>query len=82
MFEQGKKALRTPDARDVLVTLTGKSSVKSTISARFPKIGRIDLPLNLLIPYGGTGFVVGDGLLMTNRHVAQLFSGGLRMSIK
>ena len=56
--------------------------VKSDISALFPKIGRIDLPLNPLIPYGGTGFVVGDGLLMTNRHVAQLFSGGLGMSIK
>ena len=56
--------------------------VKSSISALFPKIGRIDLPLNPLIPYGGTGFVVGDGLLMTNRHVAQLFSGGLGTSIK
>jgi endonuclease G, mitochondrial len=58
------------------------ASVKSSISALFPKIGRIDLPLNPLIPYGGTGFVVGDGLLMTNRHVAQLFSGGLGMSVK
>ena len=58
------------------------SSVKSTISTLFPRIGRIDLPLNPLIPYAGTGFVVGDGLLMTNRHVAQLFSGGLGMSIK
>ena len=56
--------------------------VKSSISALFPKIGRIDLPLNPLIPYGGTGFIVGDGLLMTNRHVAQLFSGGLGMSVK
>jgi hypothetical protein len=27
--------------------------------------------------YAGTGFVVGQGLLMTNRHVAQIFCGGL-----
>jgi endonuclease G, mitochondrial len=58
------------------------ASVKSSISALFSKIGRIELPLNPLIPYGGTGFVVGDGLLMTNRHVAQLFSSGLGMRIK
>ena len=58
------------------------AAVKSKISALFPKIGRIELPLNPLIPYAGTGFVVGDGLLMTNRHVAELFSRGLGMSIK
>jgi endonuclease G len=57
------------------------AGIKSSLSALFPKIGRIELPLNPLIPYGGTGFVVGDGLLMTNRHVAQLFSRGLGTSI-
>jgi len=57
-------------------------AIKSGISALFPKIGRIELPLNPLIAYGGTGFVVGDGLLMTNRHVAQLFSRGLGMTIR
>ena len=29
------------------------------------------------MPYGGTGFVVGEGLLMTNRHVAEMFTEGL-----
>lgn len=28
-------------------------------------------------PYGGTAFVVGEGLLMTNRHVAEIFAAGL-----
>ena len=28
-------------------------------------------------PYGGTGFIVGDGLIMTNRHVAGIFASGL-----
>ena len=42
-----------------------------------PCVGRIELPGNPSIPFGGTGFVVGDGLLMTNRHVALLFAQGL-----
>lgn len=40
-------------------------------------MGRVELPGNPGVPYGGTCFVVGDGLLMTNRHVAQLFGSGL-----
>ncbi len=35
------------------------------------------MPGNDKYPYGGTGFVVGDGLLMTNRHVAEIFAQGL-----
>jgi V8-like Glu-specific endopeptidase len=33
-----------------------------------------DLPS---LPYAGTGFVVGPDLMMTNRHVAQIFSDGI-----
>lgn len=40
-------------------------------------IGRVELPDHPTLPYGGTAFVVGDGLLMTNRHVAEIFSSGL-----
>jgi endonuclease G len=42
-----------------------------------PSIGRIELPGHPSLPYGGTGFVVGQGLIMTNRHVAQIFATGL-----
>ena len=42
-----------------------------------PAVGRIELPGQSNIPYGGTGFVVGPGLLMTNRHVAEIFATGL-----
>jgi endonuclease G, mitochondrial len=59
-----------------------RPEVKSRLSSLFPGIGRIELPQNPLIPYGGTGFVVGKGRLMTNRHVAQIFSGGLGMQIR
>lgn len=39
-------------------------------------IGRVELPKDISLPYGGTGFVVGKDLLMTNRHVAELFLDG------
>ena len=44
-------------------------------------IGRIELPCCPNIPYGGTGFVVGLNLLMTNRHVAKLFAEGVGSQI-
>jgi endonuclease G len=42
-----------------------------------PSIGCVELPTTPWPPYGGTGFVVGSDLLMTNRHVARLFADGL-----
>ena len=45
-----------------------------------PSIGRIEVPDSTLAPYLGTGFIVGDGLLMTNRHVAEEFATGLGLS--
>jgi endonuclease G len=56
--------------------------MKSKIARLLPAIGRIELPLSQFIPYGGTGFVVGSGRLMTNRHVAQLFAQGLGDKIR
>jgi endonuclease G, mitochondrial len=58
------------------------ADVKARISALFPSIGRVEVPNSPLVPYAGTGFVVGDGLLMTNRHVAQIFSEGLGLTIR
>lgn len=51
-------------------------SIKSTLVS----VGRIDLPGHPALPYGGTGFVVGPDLIMTNRHVAELFTSGLGLS--
>ncbi|MBS0205804.1 MAG: DNA/RNA non-specific endonuclease [Planctomycetes bacterium] len=48
----------------------------------FPSIGRLELPLTPNIPYGGTGFVVGPNLMMTNRHVAKLFSDGVGTHVR
>jgi endonuclease G len=55
----------------------GTAPYRGSIEAAIPSIGRIDVPDSLTLPYAGTGFIVGDGLLMTNRHVAEIFALGL-----
>jgi endonuclease G, mitochondrial len=55
---------------------------KRRISPLLPLIGRVEVPSSPLLPYAGTGFVVGKGLIATNRHVAQLFSQGLGLTIR
>ena len=40
-------------------------------------VGRINVPHLTSLPYAGTGFIVGPELMMTNRHVAQIFAQGL-----
>ncbi len=65
--------------------LSQDAATKARIEAAIPLVGRIELPGNARIPYGGTGFIVGPGLIMTNRHVAELFADGLgdrRLSFK
>ncbi|MDA8869868.1 serine protease [Rhizobiaceae bacterium] len=51
--------------------------VRDVLTPLMRSIGRIELPNHPQLPYGGTGFVVGDGLLMTNRHVAEIFATGV-----
>jgi endonuclease G len=59
-----------------------RSEVKGRIAELLPLIGRIEVPSSPILPYAGTGFVVGRGLIATNRHVAQLFSRGLGLAIR
>lgn len=56
-------------------------NVKRRLGALFPCIGRVELRNSPLVPYAGTAFIVGNGRLMTNRHVAQLFAQGLGTKI-
>jgi endonuclease G len=53
------------------------SGPRRRIEDALPSIGRIEIPEHAQLPYAGTGFIVGDGLIMTNRHVASLFARGL-----
>jgi endonuclease G len=57
--------------------LNDDDAIRKNLRQAIPSIGRIELPGNPSYPYGGTGFVVGDGLIMTNRHVAAIFSNGI-----
>jgi endonuclease G, mitochondrial len=57
--------------------LNDDQAIRGRLRKALHSIGRIDLPGNTDYPYGGTGFIVGDGLIMTNRHVAEIFSSGL-----
>ncbi|MDZ4849725.1 MAG: DNA/RNA non-specific endonuclease [Pirellulaceae bacterium] len=56
--------------------LTEDDAAMKSIKKAIPAVGRIDLPLSSM-KYGGTGFVVGKNLVMTNRHVADLFTTGV-----
>jgi endonuclease G, mitochondrial len=56
--------------------------IKRRIAPLLPLIGRVEVPSSPILPYAGTGFVVGQGLIATNRHVAQLFSQGLGLTIR
>jgi endonuclease G, mitochondrial len=55
----------------------GDEPTRGIIQKAIPSIGRVELANHPSLPYAGTGFVVGPGLLMTNRHVAEIFSIGL-----
>lgn len=89
--EQGAlEAIIIPDRRPVVSILNDDYSVvekdwahlneapfRAAILPCIPAIGRLDVPDHPRIPYAGTAFVVAPDLLMTNRHVAELFVSGL-----
>ena len=54
-----------------------QATFRDRIEDAIPSVGRVELPSRPSISHGGTAFVVGDDLLMTNRHVAELFARGL-----
>jgi endonuclease G len=57
--------------------LNNDQPLRNRLRRAIPAIGRIELPGHPDLPYGGTGFVVGKNLVMTNRHVAAIFSSGV-----
>lgn len=50
---------------------------KPKIETAIRAVGRVEVFGVPGLPYGGTAFVVGKNLLMTNRHVAELFIQGV-----
>ena len=85
------EAIIIPDKRPAVLVQDGDYRVDHALWLHFDQdpgirqrfrdairsIGRVELPDHPTLPYGGTAFVVGPDLLMTNRHVAEIFSSGL-----
>lgn len=85
------EAIIIPDKRPAVLVQDGDYRVSHALWTHFDQdpdirqrfrdairsIGRVELPDHPTLPYGGTAFVVGPDLLMTNRHVAEIFSSGL-----
>ncbi len=87
---RGIEAIIIPDKRPVM-PLTPRGSyqavhktwlhlndeaIKDRLTRAARSIGRIEVP-GSQYPYGGTGFVVAPKLIMTNRHVAEIFVSGV-----
>lgn len=53
------------------------TSVKERLKPMLRSIGRIEVPGAPWVPYGGTGFIVGPNIVMTNRHVAAIVTEGV-----
>jgi len=53
------------------------SAARKKIEPAIRAVGRVELDGLPGVPYGGTAFVVGPGLMLTNRHVAEFFSSGV-----
>lgn len=49
-------------------------SFRPTIERSIPAVGRIELLNHPKLRYAGTGWVVADGIIATNRHVAEEFA--------
>jgi DNA/RNA endonuclease G (NUC1)/V8-like Glu-specific endopeptidase len=63
--------------RDWLHLNDAGTPAQGHILSAIPSVGRVNVPSDWSVPYAGTAFVVGENLLMTNRHVAEVFANGL-----
>jgi pimeloyl-ACP methyl ester carboxylesterase/V8-like Glu-specific endopeptidase len=82
------EAIILPDLRPVIDVVDGTfpdpgrffpelAADPAHVKEALPSIGRLNVLGIPGVPYVGTGFLVGDGVLMTNRHVAEIFTSGL-----
>lgn len=51
---------------------------KSALEKACKGVGRVDLNNHFSLPYAGSGFLIDDTLVVTNRHVALIFAERLR----
>lgn len=70
-IDEEDAALLGPDAEGLKDSLVG---AKDRIVPLFSRIGRIDLDGLAGMPFVGTGWLIDDGIVVTNRHVAEVFA--------
>jgi hypothetical protein len=68
MMQDGAFGTPPPPWDDILDPY--RESIKSIAGS----VGRIDVPALTQLPYAGTGFLVAEDVVMTNCHVAMMFS--------
>lgn len=71
-----RPAIRIVDGRFLAPTPPWEDleTFRSSIERTALSVGRVEVDGNPLIPYAGTGWMVADGVVMTNRHVAKVFA--------
>lgn len=47
---------------------------RKTIERRLPSVGRIEFKFHPRLKWGGTGWLIAENIIITNRHVASLFA--------
>lgn len=64
--------------QDPLWTDYNGGDIHQKLTAAIPSIGRVERfsPSGMSVDHVGTGFIVGERLMMTNRHVAEVFVTG------
>jgi endonuclease G len=55
----------------------GRREIRQRLQGVIPSVAMVQMPGHPRGSHGGTGFVVGPDLVMTNRHVAEQFASGL-----
>jgi V8-like Glu-specific endopeptidase len=59
-----------PDSQSWAVVI---QEAEHALNAAIPAVGRIEL-INSELPWAGTGWMIADGIIVTNRHVAEVFA--------
>lgn len=68
MMQDGAFGTPAPPWDDIL------GPYRASIESVAESVGRIDVPAFTQLPYAGTGFLVAEDVVMTNCHVAMVFS--------
>lgn len=76
VMEDGIDLQNAIDSDETLLAKINASKARLTVICN--GVGRVDLTNHFTLPYAGTGFLIDETLVVTNRHVALVFAERLR----